>query len=220
MVFSPLQLILTPDAFFEEKLKEPENLNKPLPIFIVLGVLGAISAYLVTQVTMQALPREVQDFAGIATGMAVVGGIFGVFIMWLVVAVVLYALSALFKGSGTFKRTLEFIGYGFFPQLIGSIIGLYLMYDFSSTVKVQQVSSTDPQLISDAISSLMNHPSFILASIVGILFLLWSANLWIFGLKHARTITMRNAVFAVLAPVAIYIIYSSYNLLKLLGGGI
>ncbi|HDN68799.1 MAG TPA: hypothetical protein ENG23_04390, partial [Methanomicrobia archaeon] len=41
---------------------------------------------------------------------------------------------------------------------------------------------------------------------VGILFMLWSANIWIFGLKHARNLSTRDAVLTVAIPVAIYIL--------------
>ena len=39
-----------------------------------------------------------------------------------------------------------------------------------------------------------------IATIISIVFLLWSANIWIFGVKHSRQLTLRNAAICVAAP--------------------
>ena len=47
---------------------------------------------------------------------------------------------------------------------------------------------------------------------ITIVFLLWSANIWIFGMKHARNLTLKNAAITVGVPVGIYIIYQIVSL--------
>jgi len=42
----------------------------------------------------------------------------------------------IFKGEGTFTRTLEFTGYGFLPQFIGSIIGAAFSYQIISNLAI------------------------------------------------------------------------------------
>jgi hypothetical protein len=42
--------------------------------------------------------------------------------------------------------------------------------------------------------------------------MLWSANIWVFGLKHARTLSTRDAVITVAIPVLVYIAYSVWQL--------
>jgi hypothetical protein len=44
------------------------------------------------------------------------------------------------------------------------------------------------------------------------LFMLWSANIWVFGLKHARNLSTRNAVITVAIPVLAYIAYTVWQL--------
>jgi hypothetical protein len=58
----------------------------------------------------------------------------------------------------------------------------------------------------------MNDPAMrqltLVSTAVGILFLLWSANIWIFGVRHARNLSLRHAILTVAIPVAAYIIYA------------
>ncbi len=215
MGFRPQELLLTPDRFFRERAKEPIYLLPPALLIGILGLINAGSATLVTQLTVQILPAEAQQFAGIALGFAAAGGFVGSFLFWLAVSILLFAISAVFKGSGTLRRTIEFTGYGLLPQIFGGLVNLYFMYDVVNSVKIPQV--TDPMLIQQALQGLMSHPSFQMATIVGVLFLLWSANLWIFGLKHARGISTRDATISVLIPVGIYILYMLFNLFSLGG---
>ncbi len=46
------------------------------------------------------------------------------FAVWLILAVIMHGLSAFFDGKGTFRRTFEFVGYGFLPSLVGSLISV------------------------------------------------------------------------------------------------
>lgn len=203
-------LLLVPDRFFQEKSKDEEHLKSPVLLVGIIGVLSAISAYFVTQVTvqtlLQALPSDAQGIAGIMVPFAIIGGILGAYLLWLVATVVFFGLSALFHGTGSFRRTLEFIGYGFMPQIFGGLISIYFMYEFASTVTIPRI--TDPMEIAQAVQSLMANPNFMLATIVGILFLLWSANIWIFGLKYARNLNTRQAAISVIVPVTVYVLYS------------
>jgi len=45
------------------------------------------------------------------------------------------------------------------------------------------------------------------SGIIGILVVLWSANIWIFGIKHARNVSTKNALITVGVPVGMYIVY-------------
>jgi hypothetical protein len=51
-----------------------------------------------------------------------------------------------------------------------------------------------------------------ITSIISIVFLVLSANIWIFGLKYARTLSLRDAAICVGIPFAGYIIYNLYVL--------
>jgi hypothetical protein len=42
--------------------------------------------------------------------------------------------------------------------------------------------------------------------------MLWSAHIWIFGMKHARGLSPRDAAICVGVPVVLYVLYLTYNL--------
>ena len=48
--------------------------------------------------------------------------------------------------------------------------------------------------------------------LIGLLFMLWSANIWVFALKHTRRLTTKNAVVTVAIPMAVYILYSVWQM--------
>ena len=77
-------------------------------------------------------------------------------------------------------------------------------------------SLQDPALIQAAVNTLMNDPAMfqfrLISSVIGIIFMLWSANIWIFGIRHARNLSARNAAITVMIPVAVYIIVTLYSL--------
>jgi hypothetical protein len=58
----------------------------------------------------------------------------------------------------------------------------------------------------------MHQPVLMLSSVLGIIFLLWSANIWVFGIRYARGLTLRNAAITVGVPVALYLLSVVSNL--------
>jgi hypothetical protein len=49
-------------------------------------------------------------------------------------------------------------------------------------------------------------------SIISIVFLLWSANIWISGMRNARQLSDRDAALCVGIPVVVYILYIIYTM--------
>ena len=125
-------------------------------------------------------------------------------------AVVFTIISLAFKGTGSFKRTLEFVAYGAVPQIFGGIISLAIFFSYFSSLSLEPVS--DPALLAEQITGLMKAPVLQVASLAGILFMLWSASIWIFGMKEARHLSTRDAAITVGVPVGLYILYSLYTL--------
>jgi hypothetical protein len=93
--------------------------------------------------------------------------------------------------------------------IFSGIIGAVLIYSFVSTTQIPLV--TDPAEMEEIIASLIKSPLMMLSSIIGILFILWSASIWVFGLKHARNVSTKNALITVGIPVVVYILYSIYQ---------
>ena len=211
-----LEVLTNPDKFFETRMKGEESLKLPVFIVLISGIIGGISTFLSSSIMMEAmaktLPPEAQGFISFMPIGSAIGAVIASFIAWLIIAAVFFGISCIFKGEGKFKRTLEFVGYGYIPTIIGGLISAVLVYNFVTTVQIPPITITDPTEIQEVITPLMKSPMLMLSSAVGILFMLWSANIWVFGLKHARNLSTRNALITVAIPVAAYILYSVYRM--------
>ena len=211
-----LEVLTNPNKFFETRKKGEESLKLPVFIVLISGIIGGISTFLSSSIMMEAmaktLPPEAQGFMSFMPIGSAIGAVIASFIAWLIIAAVFFGISCIFKGEGKFKRTLEFVGYGYIPTIIGGLISAVLVYNFVTTVHIPPITITDPTEIQEVITPLMKSPMLMLSSVVGILFMLWSANIWVFGLKHARNLSTRNALITVAIPVAAYILYSVYQM--------
>ena len=207
-----LTVLTAPQRFFAGIQERPVSLGIPAVIVLLIGLVGAISAYLVTGVTMQILPANMQQMIGLIQGISAVSAIIIVLVMWVIMAGIFYLISMAFKGTGDFKRVLEVTGYGYIPQLIGGIISLPLMFQYFATIHIPATS--DPAMMQSAITGMMKTPSMMVVSLIGIVFLLWSANIWIFGVRQARNLTTRDAVITVGIPVLVSVLFSLYGLVS------
>jgi hypothetical protein len=206
-------LLLRPDSYFEDLMKKEVSLKIPLIIILVGGILGAFYAYQVSGLTGQMFSQAMPGMGGIITIGGALSGFIMFFLLWVIYSGIVYAISMAFKGTGSFKRTLEIIGLGSIPQVVGAAVTLLLSFYYLPLVQVPHVTSfQNPAVVQEAVRQLMNDPAMrqmtLVSTAVGILFLLWSANIWIFGVRHARNLSLRYAALTVGIPVAAYIIYA------------
>jgi hypothetical protein len=204
MVSSILLLFTDPDGFFRKDPKEWSGLALPALIVLVAGIIGAVSAYLVSMKLLQIFPESLQSATGLVAVVGVVGAILGIFFSWVAYTIVLHVISMIFMGKGTFAGTLAAVGYGFLPTVIGSLIDLLLFAYYLPTLQVAPV--TDILDIQSATLALTHSPVFQMVSLIGIIFLLWSANIWVYGLRYARGISLRHAAISVAIPVIVLIV--------------
>ena len=125
----------------------------------------------------------------------------------------------IFLSMEKFKRPLEFIGYGYFPQIFGAIFTVIVAIQYIPRVIVPEITtaaSQDPQLIQEAVKTLMHDPAMMemtqIISIISIVFLLWSANIWILGMRNARQLSDRDSALCVGIPVVVYILSMIYTM--------
>jgi len=169
-----------------------------------MAIVAAATAVVVTQNVMGTLPEEAAAFAGIGAAVAAIFAVIGTFIAWAIYGVIFYVISMLFHGEGSFKRVMEFVSYGFIPSIISSIVSAF--YTFRA---YSNIDFSNPELIEDA---LLADPTLRIAGIIGIIFTLWSANIWIFALVHSRNLSVKNAAIVVGIPILLSILYSIYQL--------
>ena len=202
-------VLTNPDRFFAELSAKDAKLMTPFVIVLVAAIIAAISAMMMVDVMTSSLPEEVAAFAGIGAAVGAIAGLIMQFIMWLLYTGVFYVISMFFSGEGSFKRCLEFIGYGFIPSIIAAIIGLVVMMTVLPTI---ELSIENPELFQQ---TLMSNPLMQASAVIGIFLTLWSANIWIFGIKHARNLSARNALITVGVPVGLYLLYSISMMYKM-----
>jgi hypothetical protein len=217
---SLIDILIRPGVFFQVIIPEKESLKIPGLIVLVLGVVSAFYAYLVGGVTGKMMAGLFSGMELIIAISSILGAIIMVFVFWGIWSGVFYLISSVFKGNGTFKRTLEFTGYGYLPQIFGAILMIIIAIQYLPHVVVPQIAAgavqEDPQILQEAVKTLMHDPAMMemtqIVSIISIVFLLWSANIWISGMKNARQLSERDSALCVGIPVVLYILYMIYSM--------
>jgi len=196
-------VLTNPDQFFAELSAKDTKLMTPFLIVLVAAIIAAITAaMMMMDVVIPALPDEVAPFAGMIATISAIMAFIVMFILWLLYAGVFYVISIFLSGEGTFKRCLEFTGYGFIPMIVSAAIGLVVSSIVYPTI---DFSVENPELLKQA---LIQDPLMQASAVIGIFLMLWSANIWISGIKHARNLSARNALITVGVPVGLYLLYN------------
>lgn len=199
-----LKVLTDPDGFFNSKSQETPSFKTPILIMLALGLITGAIAFVSTKMLFAGTPGELASMATIGAAAASFGGVIGILIGWLIYAVIFYLLSALFKGQGEFKRVMEFVAYGYIPAIASTIIsGICTLYVYSTLDTSNMIA---------AANSLLTDPVMRVASVLGIVFTLWSANIWIFALVHSRKLSVKHACIVVGIPVLLGIVSTIYNM--------
>jgi hypothetical protein len=195
-------VLTDPDQFFSELSERETNLAIPAGIVLILALTDAIPLVVLIGTIMRRFPGDMTQ-SGTDTAALVIEELISGFAFWFVVAGVFYAISVLFKGNGSFKRCLEFTGYGFIPAIVASVIGLAVIMVVLLTI---EFSVESPELMTQTLMpQLEQNPLMKTLPIITNLLGLWEAYIWIFGIKHARNISTRGALITVGVPAGIAI---------------
>lgn len=203
-------LFAFPDEFFED-VAEDGGLLRPTLVVVVLGVVSAVSGIPVAQATVRALPQQAQAFSGIVYVSAIVGGLVGPVVVWLIYAGVFHGISSLaFDGDGSFGTTLAVTGWGFVPAVLSAAISGVLGWYALRTIGIP----TGPAQLSTFLAQYYANPFVVVGTVISVVFLLWQAYLWTIGLQHARHLSRRDAAITVAIPVAVALLFRLYGLLQ------
>jgi hypothetical protein len=210
MAFPLLTLLVNPNAFFSRDSSEWEALRVPALIVLAAALIAGATAILTMDLMAGIMPPDVQQYQGAFLILGIVGQIAWILVFWVIWAGVFTGVSLFFQGKGPFGRTLAVTGYGHLPLVIGSVISLAMLSVFIPDISVPAVNTVEE--IRAASIALMHHPVMILVGILGMIFLFWAANIWIFGIRYARGISLRNAAITVGVPVALYLTFTLWSL--------
>jgi len=212
-----MKLITNPDEFFAELKTKDASIKIPVLIIIGIAILGSINYYFLINKILEIFPENIVQ---ILTVGAYISTFIGVFVIWLIITVIVYGLSALFGGEGSFYKTLTFIGYGFLPSLIGSLITTPISVYYIMSAKISGIDLTqleqNPKIIEALITSLLPKEVIYSTLIINIAMTAWSLIIWSFALKHARNLDLKKSFICVLIPtipLALYEIWTIINLL-------
>jgi hypothetical protein len=216
---SLIDILLRPDEFFGKLKTENESLKMPVLIVLAGGIIAAVYGYLMGGLSAKMMAGVMPGMDAIILVSATIGALVMTFVIWLIVAGVFYLISALFKGQGSFNRVLEIVGYGYLPQVAGSLITVVAAVIIMPGITVPALTKAaleDPAMIEQVTKAFMHDPAMMMltqiTTLVSIVFMLWSAHIWIYGMKHARGLSPRDAALCVGVPIVLYVLYLTYNL--------
>lgn len=200
-------ILTNPDQFFSELSQRDVNLKTPFLIVLVSAIIGAIYAMMMFRVMMSSLPEEVAVIFSAFATIGTISNLITPFISWVLCAAAFYAISMLFKGEGSFSRVFEFVGYGFVPTIIASVVGIVTTMIMTPATGFPL---DNPELLQQTMMQHLSRsgPAMTVSAIIQFLLLLWSVIIWIFGVKHARNLGTGHAIITVLAvPAAFFLLW-------------
>jgi hypothetical protein len=201
-------ILFNPNRFFAKKKEEKVSLKIPFLIVLVNGLFLVAPNVLILNKIVETLPSDIRSFVAASFIFGIIITLFSYFLGWLILSGVLYLISCHFYSEGSFKRTVEFIGYGYIPMIFSSLAVLLILYLILPSI---DISLQNPQLIQQNIEQItMNNPFIRFSQIFGIICILWSAKIWIFALLHARNMLIKNAIITVGIPMSLYLIFTIY----------
>ena len=215
-----MKLISNPDGFFAEMKNQDTKLSKPALIALLLATLIALNQYVLISQLSEVMPEKLEVFFKIGGYIGVVSSFIGVFAVWVIIAVIMHGLSAFFEEKGDFRRTFEFIGYGFFPSLVGSLITVPMSVYYITNAKISEISlvqlQQNPDIVGAIIASIIPKDLIYSNLIINFVITAWSLTIWTFAIKHAREIELKKAFVSALIPTVLFAIYQIWSVLKLI----
>jgi hypothetical protein len=192
-----LDLLTDPDSFFAERAEDPA-LRWPALLVLVVGLVSVAGSFPVLQATLSALPPEAGGFVTVIQVVGAVVGLVVTFVIWALYAVAFHVIASVaFDADGSLRDTLALVGWGYLPALFGAIAGTVASFVVFSGVRFPN----DPAAISRFARELQSRPELVVAGLLGAVFLLWSAFLWTFAVRHAEGLGVREAALTVAGPV-------------------
>src|SRR5699024_4570396 len=147
-------------------------------------------------------------FGAVFSAILVVLAFVGIIIPWVLYAAVFYLIARLaFGGDGSFVGTLALTGWGFVPTVLAQLVMIAANY----SVFGGETLPSGTEAAENALTALQADPVLSIASIVGIVLLIWSGVLWTYAMDHHHDLSRRNAAITVGVPVVIALVF------KLLG---
>ncbi len=142
---SVTDILIRPDAFFRDRINSKEDLKFPVLIVLAGSLVAAAYGYLIGGLTARMMASAMPGIETVILLSSVIGAVIGTFLFWLIWSGVIYLLSIAFRGTGSFRRVLEVVGYGYLPQLFGTLITLIVAIQYIPRITVPTITSAGLQ---------------------------------------------------------------------------
>jgi len=186
-----LRLVTDPDGFLRDARRDGSWLG-PLAVVATVGVLVG---------GKQALYVLWAPDAGAASMLGLVLGPVLVFVFWVGLAVVTYALSIPVDGDGGFLETFKLVGWGFFALLVSNLLSVLIVV---ATLAVVGVEGSTVEALQAKVSATAFHQ--VVESLpVKLAFVVWGATLWTFAVRHGRRLSLLEAGAVVGLPTSLLV---------------
>lgn len=201
-------LLMNPHSFFRNQATRPTATG---PVLLVLGtgLITTLSSLIPLYYLTQNMSGGASAFTSVAYLIGSFSGILTIFAVWLINAGVIFLLSTYFDGEGPFRRLLLLIGWGYLPNAILGVAALFVMWQVTLT-------TTPPQDLTSAqayMQQIQNHRYLWVNKLITVVITLWQGFLWVFAVKHARQLDLKQAFICVAVPTALSIAYTASTLL-------
>lgn len=198
-----MEVITNPDSFLRKRLEK--RFWEAFTVVIVAAVISSLASYVVAPIILENMRERISEVGGLTEeqieamlNMTYFGMLLSPFIatlvFWLIISAILYVLSALFGGEGSFGNLTKLVAYSYIPVIILSPISIYLSYE------------TAQQIFYGLKSSLLPN------AILGIATTLWQAVYWTFAVKNARNLDLRNSAIVAGIVFIAYILLTMSSL--------
>jgi len=214
-----IEALTNPDTFFKKLSQKEISLKEPFLIVLIFSILIAISAYISTSFIYKIFPPQYQQVLAFTKIIALISAFIGGIVSWLIIAGVMYLISIIFKGEGSFKKTLSFTGYGFLPNIIGAIITIPIAYYYLSQIHIPQLTISqlqNPVIIKMIMKQIFPKTLIYTNAVIGFAVTIWNLYIWTYAINYARNLDLKKAFITALIPTVIFGLYQLYNVLKFL----
>lgn len=200
-----MDFLTNPDRFLEGQ--KEKGMIVPVIIVLVAAFLSSLTVYITAPAILESIRMKVLEsgatisesqlevmlkmfyYSMIATPFI------ATFVIWIVLALILYLISGLFGGRGNFSTLAKLVAYSYIPVILLSPASIYVAYE-----------STKYML--HGIKSYM-IPSLTLQIAIAA----WQTLYWTYAVKNARNLNLRNSAITALIVFIAYLLLTASSLI-------
>ncbi len=201
-------MLFDPDGFFEREIEMNKPIWNGLTVVLITAFLSAITASITSPALSKAIYKyliskgmsaEIAKSIAASIKLSVVLSPITIIVSWILISAILYGLSAIFSGSGSFTDTLKVAAYSFIPSIVVFPFNLYIAIQEARILEIQGLTGIENFKIA--------------ATIINLAVLAWQFLLWKYGIKHARNLSNRDATIVSAILTAFLLALNLYGLI-------